>query len=148
MISYEPMQKMLKKRGKSFSSLCKTTGLGSCNTKNTYIKTDTLNKICSMLKCAVEDVVSVVTDDSCMESRVKYLNSDVEFSPLFKTLKDRGLSMQKASLEAGFSASTIFNITIGKKPRYDTLKRLAAYLNVAPEDLYSVKTQVKTGGDN
>ena len=140
MISYQNLQKLLKRKGMSLRELSidklKTGSLGRCNTRSVSINTKTLDKICSILHCNVEDVVSFEAADSPLKDREKYLSAITDFSPLFTILNSRGISMRQAAMWSGIGRDTIGNIKKGVKPRYAAVRRLAAFLSVNPEELY------------
>lgn len=145
MINYQPLQRTLRRKGKSLHGFCglelKFSRLGLCNTTDVSVMTSTLDKICSALKCSVEEVVSFSNDDTAMKARVDYLNSDVEFSPLFSILACRGISAEQAAEKSRVGRNTFGNIKKGIKPRYATVRRIAYFLGVKPEELFNVKSR-------
>lgn len=147
MIDYTPLQRTLKKRSTSLYSFLKDdrglSEIGYCNTRSVVTRTSTIDKICKRLGCKVEEVVRIEADDTKMRSRVKYLDSKVDFAPMFKIIEGKGLSMRGVSMAAGVSENTVQkikaqNADCGAKPLYATVRKLARYLEVEPEDLYTV----------
>lgn len=147
MISYTPLQTILKKNGESLHRGIEdgwiAPQLGMCNTRSVVTRTSTIDKICKRLGCKVEEVVRIEADDTKMRSRVKYLDSKVDFAPMFKIIEGKGLSMRGVSMAAGVSENTVQkikaqNADCGAKPLYATVRKLARYLEVEPEDLYTV----------
>ena len=67
MISYEPMWKTMKKKGITTYTLIKDYGFsrGTLDSmkQNRNISTATLNDICKILSCSVEDVLVYIPDE-------------------------------------------------------------------------------------
>ena len=67
MITYDPLWKTLKKKGISQYSLIKdhsfSTGTLDALRKNKSITMNTLNDICSLLDCSVEEVIAYLPDN-------------------------------------------------------------------------------------
>ena len=148
MISYMPLQRLLKNKGVTLHDFINESGslsnLGYCNTKKVYIRTSTLDEICKKLNCRVEDVIRVENNESALQERVVYLENDVSFEPMFKLIKDKGLSMKSVSLGSGIASNTIQMIKsrgLKAKPKYATVRRIAHFLEVKPTDLYQLSSE-------
>lgn len=63
MISYNPLWKTLVDKGLNKTELCAATGLSSATIskmgKNEYVALTVIEKICKVLQCNIEDVVSI-----------------------------------------------------------------------------------------
>ena len=66
MISYEPLWKTLKKKNITQYKLIKDYGIDSAQLhrlrSNAVVKTVTINRLCQILDCRVEDIMEYVKD--------------------------------------------------------------------------------------
>ena len=70
MIVYDKLWVQLKEKGVSQYRLNKSGISHSTLTRlkrNQYVSTDTINKICSILHCRIEDIMEFIEDDSDTE---------------------------------------------------------------------------------
>lgn len=67
MIKYDPLWNTLKKKGISQYSLIKDYGVDKAQLhrlrNNMVVKTIIINKLCSILDCNVEDIMTFIPDD-------------------------------------------------------------------------------------
>ena len=57
------------------------------------------------------------------------------YKPLWKTMKDRGVTTYTLTYKKGFSAYTITNLKRNKSITMNTLEKLCAVLNCTPNDI-------------
>jgi len=57
---------------------------------------------------------------------------------LKRVLKDRGLSIRAFATYAGIAHTTLRRALLGGIPEHETLKKIAQYLRIPAEDLYSM----------
>ena len=73
MISYNRLWETMEKRKISQYRLIKEFGLSSCQMsrlkKNTYVSTHTLETLCRILDCRIEDVMEVSFEDEEKENK-------------------------------------------------------------------------------
>ena len=59
----------------------------------------------------------------------------ISYEPLWKTMKDRGVTTYTLIYKQGFSAYTITNLKRNKSITMNTLEKLCAVLNCSPNDV-------------
>jgi transcriptional regulator with XRE-family HTH domain len=74
--------------------------------------------------------------DAETAERTDELELDMAERPTLTTLRLRSaMSMNELAVKAGVSASTVLDIERGARPRMSTMRKLAAVLGVAPQDI-------------
>lgn len=67
MISFEPLWDTMKKKEISQYKLIKEYGISTGQLdrirKNSNVSTYTINQLCSILQCAIEDIITYIPDD-------------------------------------------------------------------------------------
>ena len=59
----------------------------------------------------------------------------ISYEPLWKTMKDRGITTYTLIYKNGISAYTITNLKRNKSITMNTLEKLCSILNCAPNDI-------------
>lgn len=139
MVDLTGLEVMLHKRGETLSYFStRLFGNGRlCQYKTGRLRlTDAMVlKICNELGCKVEDIVKEGDAAAC-DVRARYNDNKVDLTPMWKLIA--GKSLRSVRIGAGLSEATLYKIKAGAKPRYVTLRKIARYLGVTPEDLYEV----------
>lgn len=152
MISYEPLIVTLQKRRMTIGEL--GTALGDrglkrkLNTHN-YIALQTVDKICQILDCKVENVIAYKEGEHKLIDNwvMAYV---IDWAKVKELLK--GKSWHKASLEMGMKGSYLGNCKKSKTARRPFVSKLAFYLNVDLTEFcspirYEFKKKEKTDGN-
>lgn len=155
MISYAPLFKTMSEKGISSYALFK---MGF--SKATYysiqqgnsISTNTVNQLCTLLKCPVSDVIEYIDDDEqpyrifiCLYFRT-YLISEyshiinvrgilmISYRPLFTTMRQKNISSYELA-KRGFPRSTYYAIKHGKSITTNTVNQLCSILGCGVSDI-------------
>lgn len=63
----------------------------------------------------------------------------ISYEPLWKTMKDRGVTTYTLIYKLGFSAYTITNLKRNKSITMNTLEKLCTVLNCTPNEIVTFK---------
>ena len=63
----------------------------------------------------------------------------ISYEPLWKTMKDRGITTYTLIYKLGFSAYTITNLKRNKSITMNTLEKLCTVLNCTPNEIVTFK---------
>ena len=134
MITYEPLINTLNKKKMTIGELSRRVGDRGLKRKfNTrrFISLSTLDKICSILECKVEDVIIYSNgEQELLENWV--MGYIVNWDKVKELLK--GKSFYKASIELGMKGSYLGNCTKSRTARRPLVTTLAKYLGCEPLD--------------
>lgn len=142
MLTFRPMENMVKSRNISLRAMFNGTGISRGTYSNIINGTNipdvkTLDKLCKLLHARVDQLVMWVPDD-IVDHKKEYNEHDVSVDKMFAVMSERGITMYKVSKDIGLGINTLGRIKHGLKPRYDTIKKLADYLSLKPTDLYDL----------
>lgn len=65
----------------------------------------------------------------------------ISYEPLWKTMKERGVTTYTLIYKKGFSAYTITNLRRNKSITMNTLEKLCTVLNCTPNDIIEFKEE-------
>lgn len=147
MITYEPLITTLSKKKMTIGELSRRVGDRGLKRKfNTrrFIGLSTLDRICSVLECKVEDVIIYSKgEQELLENWV--MGYIVNWGKVKELLK--GKSFYKASLELGMKGSYLGNVSKNKKSRRPLVLKLAKYLGCEPLDFATpIRFELNKGG--
>lgn len=134
MITYEPLITTLSKKKMTIGELSRAIGDRGLKRKlNTrrFISLSTVDKICAILDCKVENVVIYTPgEQELLENWV--MGYIVNWDKVRELLK--GKTFHKASVELGMKGSYLGNCTKSKTARRPLVTTLAKYLGCEPLD--------------
>lgn len=142
MLVYDGLEQWLRENNMSIAELGRLTGkrtgywsevLG--RTKG--LSTDMFCKLCEVTGLPVERLVHWYSDRSS-DLRKDYRSGDVRFDRLIALFESTKMGRAEFSLAAGLNRDCISGIYAGKKPRIETVRKLAEYLGVKPGDLFEI----------
>lgn len=112
MISYEPLVKTMKERGIGIKELTEKLGRRDGGLKyalnsGEYVSCKTIDKICEVLKCRIEEVIEYREGKQEIEKVELYVYVNWEKIRVF--LEKRGLDFYSASIDMGKSRSWLEN---------------------------------------
>lgn len=99
---------------------------------------DTLDAMCSELKCGLEDLIELVPDDTVLPYKV-YMENELDFSPFLSIVEDRGLTLSAVGKATLISPFILYNVRKGGRIGYASLVKLSDFFGVPISELFEVK---------
>lgn len=125
MISYEPLYRFIRERNITMQEVSLAIGfskdsLGSTISRKESLSTMALDKICSYLKCGLEDIFEFVPDGTVIEHQLKRCMKNRKRS--FETVIVDWPKLEEAIAEAGYYNHTLSK-AMGKPVNYIARKK-------------------------
>ena len=142
MLVYYGLEKWLKDKDLTITEFSKMTG-----TKPSYwtgilnrtagASLESVDLMCKVTGLSVKELVKWYPEKQ-KDFRKVYMENRVKFDKLISLVNSKGEDKKQIAIKAGVNRDAILRIEAGKKPRIETIKRIAEYLEVSPTDLFEI----------
>lgn len=143
MVDLTKLHLKLMEKGTTLSAFLKRNGISvallQIKSLGRAASTDTIEKMCAILQCQPHEIMDFGADEDKVALRGKYNANEIDLSKMWAIIADKHISMRNICIGAKININAFGNIKNGHKPQYVTLRKIARYLGVTPEDLYEIK---------
>lgn len=133
MISYDPLEKTLKKKGYTIYKLQEI--LGNYNLRvnlnsGRYLELRTVDRICKILDCSVGDIMEYREGEQVITDIVRKRYYVLKWPVIDKLIKDKGMTYTECSVDMGKVPGFLTSLSNLKRTTHRTVKPLADYFEV------------------